>query len=410
MMVDRAFKSVCDELDRRRWITLGFGRIEALLNLLNNPERDLHTVQVVGTNGKGTTAVTISTALELAGHLSGAYLSPHVLSYTERVMIRRHSISEESFAAIMGRVIDLADEHDIAASQFELLTSGALTMFQEEGLSWAVLEAGLGARHDATTVTNPEVIVLTNVGLEHTEYLGDTVEEIAREKLASMTPGCTLILGTDDPEVVRLARSECERLDARLVEPLGKESIPRRADDTSYTARNVALGIRAAETILGLEFDPESRQEVATKVSGVLPARFERHEVRGVPVIVDGGHNPDGLVAALEAVRALHGDRQLGIVFGALRDKDIGSMLTALKNEASSLTLTRPANERAAEPDWILEEFDPRVRRGRKAVVIKDAGEALERVVEEMKQVDGVIMVTGSLYTAAEVLGSLRES
>jgi dihydrofolate synthase/folylpolyglutamate synthase len=409
MSKTKDFLSMVERLDRLRRITLGFERIEALLDLLDHPERDLRIVQVVGTNGKGTTAVSLAAALELAGHPAGAYLSPHVLSYVERIMIHGNFVSESSFASAMGSIIDLADENGIAASQFELLTAGAVALFRSEGLAWGVLEAGLGARHDATTAARPEAVVLTNVGLEHTEYLGDTVEEIAREKLASVPPGGTLILGSDDLRVIQVARSECERLGARLVE-VGEEPVPEDAGAVSYAARNVALGIRAAEALLGCRFDSESRREVAARVSGVLPARFERHEVRGVPVVVDGGHNLDGLAAALGAVRALYGDRPLGVVFGALRDKDIGSMLTALKNEASSLVLTRPANERAAEPGWIGREFDPRDREGRSAVVVTEAGEALERVVEEMRQADGVVLVTGSLYTAAEVLRSLRES
>ncbi|MDQ4105894.1 MAG: Mur ligase family protein [Actinomycetota bacterium] len=408
MTVARSFETVCSDLDLRRHVTLGFERIEALLDLLDHPERDLRVAQVVGTNGKGTTAVALAATLELAGHPSGVYLSPHVLSYVERMMVRGTFVSEGAFAATMGEVLDLADANNIPASQFELLTAGALGLFRSEGLSWAVLEAGLGARHDATTAARPEAVVLTNVGLEHTEYLGDTIEEIAREKLASVPLNGTLILGSDEPWLVGLARSECRRRGARLVE-VSPDSDPPHAPTVTYAARNVALGIRAAEVLLDREFGPGDRKEVFERVSGALPARFERHEVRGVPVVVDGGHNPAGLAAALGAVREIYGDRPLGVVFGALRDKDIGSMLTALKNEASSLALTRPVNERAANPGWVLREFDPRDREGRSAAVVADSGEALERVVEEMKQAGGVVLVTGSLYTAAEVLGRLRE-
>lgn len=403
----RSFADVCNELDDRRQVTLGFERIEALLDLLNHPERNLRVVQVVGTNGKGTTAVALAAALELAARPSGAYLSPHVLSYVERVMVRGKYVSEDDFANAMGEVLDDADENGIAASQFELLTAGAIAFFRKRELSWAILEAGLGARHDATTAAKPEAVVLTNVGLEHTEYLGDTIEEIAGEKLASVPAGGALILGSDDARVVELARSECERLGVRLVEVGEKSNV---GGSVSYTAKNVALGIRAAEVLLGRKFDPKAKDFVADRVVGVLPARFERHEVRGVPVVVDGGHNPDGLRAALRALRELYGDRELGVVFGALRDKDIGSMLTALKNEASYLVLTRPENERAAEPEVIWGEFDPLDRHERSAIIVKDAGEALERCVEEMSRSGGVVLVTGSLYTAAGVLGSLRES
>lgn len=406
----RSFKAVCDELDGRRQVTLGFERIVALLELLDHPERSLRVVQVVGTNGKGTTAVALASALELAGYPSGAYLSPHVLSYTERMMIGGNFVSEESFTEIIGEVIELADQNSVPASQFELLTAGAIALFRKEGLSFAIMEAGLGARHDATTATRPEAVVLTNVGLDHTEYLGETVEEIAAEKLASVPQGGILILGSADPRVIELARRRCERLGARLVEvaEVAEESEKERDGAVSYSAKNVRLGLRAAEVLLGNGLGIATQEKVAARIAGVLPARFERHEVYGVPVVVDGGHNPEGLAAALAAVREVYGDRPLGVVFGALRDKDIGSMLTAVKNEASTLVLTLPGNERAAEPYWIQREFEPRDRNGRSAIVVADANEALERVVEDMRQVDGAVLVTGSLYTAAEVLGRLR--
>ncbi|MCA1687510.1 MAG: bifunctional folylpolyglutamate synthase/dihydrofolate synthase, partial [Actinobacteria bacterium] len=174
-------------------MTLGLERIRALLSLLGNPQRSLRIAQVVGTNGKGTTAVALAAALEAAGLPSGAYLSPHVLSYTERVMLRGRFVSEERFASAMGGVMDGADANGVPASQFELLTAGALKLFADEGLSWAVLEAGLGAREDATSAAAPEAVVLTNVGLDHTEYLGETIEEISDEKLASLSAGAVLI-------------------------------------------------------------------------------------------------------------------------------------------------------------------------------------------------------------------------
>src|ERR687889_1810781 len=138
-----SFAQVCAELDRRRHVTLGFERIEALLAAMGNPERAIPgLVQVVGTNGKGTTALALAATLEEMGYPTGAYLSPHVISYTERVVLRGTQVSEVDFAAAMGETIELADRNNIPASQFELLTAGALGMFAAAGLSWAVLEAG----------------------------------------------------------------------------------------------------------------------------------------------------------------------------------------------------------------------------------------------------------------------------
>jgi dihydrofolate synthase/folylpolyglutamate synthase len=385
-------------------------RITALLSLLGEPQRSLRVAQVVGTNGKGTTAVSLAAALEAAGGPAGAYLSPHVLSYTERVMLRGEFVSEECFAAAMGEVIGVADANEVSASQFELLTSGALKLFADEGFSWAVLEAGLGARYDATSAAAPEAVVLTNVGLDHTEYLGETVEEISHEKLASLSAKAVLILGTDDPRVVAVARARCEEAGARLVERAPQtDELPLPADLPPYAARDTRLGLLAAEVLLGQVLADEERVRAARSVSGALPGRFEVHEVRGVPVVVDGGHNPSGIKAALEAVRSAYGERPLGVVFGVLRDKDVGSMLTELRKEAHVLVLTRPEDERAADPVHLMREHGPRDRERRRARVTTDVGDALDTAVDETKKIGGVVLITGSLYTGAPVLRRLRE-
>lgn len=413
MVARLSYKAVCEELDRRRRVALGFERIEALLERLGNPHHSLQVVQIVGTNGKSTTAVALASFLEAAGQPTGAYLSPHVLSYTERVMLHGHFVSEEEFAAAMGEAIEVADTNGISATQFELLTAGALLMFRDAGLSWAILEAGLGARHDATSVAETEAVVLTNVSLDHTEYLGDTVEEIAEEKLASLRKGATLILGTNDPRVVELARETIKKVGARFVEHktyrqpasgIEENTYSRERSDLTYLARNQHLGARTAEVLLGRPLRGEER------AARSLPGRFEVHEVSGVPVVVDGGHNLEGVKAGLGAVRARYGERPLGVVFGALKDKDVASMLDVLEREAQTLVLTRPANAggRALEPGWLEKEYGPRDAGGRRSRVTDDAYEALLLAAEEMKETGGVVLVTGSLYMGAAVLRRLR--
>jgi dihydrofolate synthase/folylpolyglutamate synthase len=398
-------------LDRRRHITLGFERIEALLEAMGHPERDIpHVVQVVGTNGKGTTAITLAGALQEAGHPSGAYLSPHVLSYTERVVLRGAYASEERFAAAMGETIDLADQHGIEVSQFEILTAGALRMFAEANVSWAVLEAGLGARYDATSVAGSEAVVLTNVALDHTEYLGDTVEEIAAEKLASLRPGATLFLGTSDERVVDLARDTCRSLGATLVEVSDPPRIPHPAGLAPYAARNVDLGVAVAEALAETSFSGAVRVKVASGVVGTLPGRFEVGELDGVTVVLDGGHNVAGTSAALAAVQAAYPGRALGVVFGVLREKDAAGMLSGVAGEAHAIVLTRPEGERASDPAGVGSEHNPLDREGRKAVVVPDPVEASKAAVEAVGERDGVVLVTGSLSTVAPVSRWLREA
>lgn len=404
-----SFAQVCAELDRRRYVTLGFERIEALLTAMGHPEGDVPgLVQVVGTNGKGTTALALAAALQEMGYPSGAYLSPHVLSYTERVVLHGDQVSEEDFAAAMSETIELADSNGIPASQFELLTAGALGMFAASGLSWAVLEAGLGARHDATSVVRPDAVVLTNVSVDHTEYLGETVEEIAEEKLASLRPGATLFLGTDKGRIIDLAHSTCRRLGARLVLPgEAGENIPFPGL-APYAADDVRLGIAVAESLLGRSLPAEVEQKVALAILETLPGRFEVHEVEGVPVVVDGGHNTAGLSAALAGMHAVYGKRPLGVVFGVLREKDATSMLAGLKGEANAIVLTRPESERAADPAQV--EHALLDRGERRALVVEDPVEALGVAVKAVREAAGVVLVTGSLSTAAPVLRWLREA
>ena len=167
-------------MDRRRHVTLGFERIETLLGAMGHPDRDLpNIVQVVALTQGNHRRLPRHRSVEL-GRRRCLPLAARPL-YTERVVLRGRQASEEEFAAAMGETMELADAHGIPASQFEILTAGALKMFAEAGLSWAVLEAGLGARHDATSVARPDAVVLTNVAIDHTEYLGGTVEEIPGE-------------------------------------------------------------------------------------------------------------------------------------------------------------------------------------------------------------------------------------
>jgi dihydrofolate synthase/folylpolyglutamate synthase len=324
-------------------------------------------------------------------------------------MLHGAFVSEERFAAAMGETMEIADANGVSASQFEVLTAGALKVFADDGLSWAVLEAGLGARHDATSAVPAEAVVLTNVGLDHAEYLGESIEEISREKLASLTPGATLILGSYDPRVLAIARERCQEVGARLVEP-GRKDPPLTGTLPPYAQADARLGLRAAEVLIGRAVSPSVRARVETGISGTLPGRFEVHEVGGVPIVVDGAHNPEGIKAVLEAVRSIYGESPLGVVFGVLRDKDVASMLTGLQKEARALVLTRPDGERAADPAHLMREYGPRDREGRRARVEADGVRAVESVVEETREEGGVVLVTGSLQTAAPVLRWLREA
>jgi dihydrofolate synthase/folylpolyglutamate synthase len=259
-------------------------------------------------------------------------------------------------------------------------------------------------------VVAAEAVVLTNVALDHTRYLGETVEEIAAEKLASLRPGATLLLGTEDPRVLEVAERESRRLGARMVH-LGEVGDERIAGlgFAPYAARDVGLGFEAVEILLDRALTAEARKAAALAVRDALPGRFEVHEVEGVPVVVDGGHNAAGIAATLAAVRSAYVGRPLAVVFGVLHDKDAGSMLTALEGEARAIMLTRPEGERAANPALVAREHHPLDLVGRRALVVEDPVEAVITAVGQVAEAGGVVLVTGSLATAAPVLRWLRE-
>jgi dihydrofolate synthase/folylpolyglutamate synthase len=342
------------------WPKDGFGleRIEALLGRLGDPQLRYPSIHVVGTNGKSTVTRTIEALLVAAGLSVGAYLSPHVRGWAERIRVRGE---EADFEAAIERV--RAEAERLGASQFEVLTAAALTEFAEAGVDVAVVEAGLGGRHDATNVLRSPVQVLTNVGLEHTEVLGATREAIAAEKLAVVQPGAVVVLG--EPEWEALAREN----GAAQVVVAGHS--------------NLALGLAAAEAFLGRPVDGH--------VDVRLPGRLERLSEDPLE-IWDGAHNLAGLGYALPRLPSA----RYVIVASILADKDVDGMLAALSVLGDRLVATSSSNERALSAADLAQRAAPFFRQ---VEPIEDPAEALTRA----RALGEPVLVTGSLYLLADL-------
>jgi dihydrofolate synthase/folylpolyglutamate synthase len=322
----------------------GVERMHALLDMLGNPERAFRSVHVVGTNGKSTATRTIAALLRADGLETGAYTSPHVSGWHERL-----DTDPLTFESVIAAVRPAAER--LNATQFETLTAAALARFAREGVDAAVVEAGLGGRLDATNVLDARVVHLTNVSLEHTEVLGSTREAIAREKLAVATPGAVVVLG--EPEWAPLLPDNEVRLGG---------------------ARD------AAEAFLG--------RPIEGSVDVALPGRLEW---RGPDEVWDGAHNPTGL-----EYQARHlPDRDWVVVASILEDKDSEAMFEQMARRGRTLIATRSSNARAldekelarrAEPYFDRVESDP------------DPRSALVRARSL-----GPVLVTGSLYLLADL-------
>jgi dihydrofolate synthase / folylpolyglutamate synthase len=346
----------------------GLERMRALLSRLGNPQRAYPSIHIVGTNGKTTTARILEAMLEAEGLTVGTYTSPHVLGWSERIRVGG---AEADLESAVERVRPPAEE--LGATQFEVLTAAALAHFEASGVDVAVVEAGLGGRHDATNVVRSSVQVLTNVALEHTDHLGDTREAIAAEKLAVVQPGSTVVLG--EPEWADLARAN----GAEVLIHAGRS--------------NLALALAAGEAFLGRPVDAAPAREL------VLPGRLERRGEAPLE-IWDGAHN-------LPAVGYLLGrlpSREYVLVLSILADKDVDGMLAALSPLGERVIVTSSSNPRALAPEELgrhAEPFFPEIQE------ISDPVAALESARSAAGE-DGAVLVTGSLYLLADLSAAIR--
>jgi dihydrofolate synthase / folylpolyglutamate synthase len=347
----------------------GLGRIRELLRRLGDPQRRFKAIHVVGTNGKTTTVRSAEALLLSEGVDAGAYTSPHVESWAERIRVGGE---EADLETVLGPV--RAEAEAVGATQFEALTAAALAEFAAAGVDVAVVEAGLGGRLDATNVLDAPVVVLTNVSLDHTDVLGATREEIAAEKLAVVRPGAYVVLG--EPEW----------------EPAAREA--GAAGVSVVAASSGVLAHAAVECFLGRPVDPAPLEDV------VVPGRLER--VGESPLeIWDGAHNLAGVGYLL--TRVPRADWVL--VASILADKDAAGMLAALSALGGRFVATSSSSNRALPAEELAAIAAPFFA---EVHAVVDPREALARG-RELAGEDGALLVTGSLYLLAD-LASVRPS
>ena len=372
----------------------GLERMRRLLTVLGSPQERFSAIHVVGTNGKSSTVRMCAALLEAHGVRAGAFLSPHLETFAERIRIGDADLDPDAFAAAVQRAaaaaakVDRTLEGDDRVTQFELVTAAAFAELARQEVDVAVVEAGLGGRHDATNVLGAPVVVLTNVGLEHTRWLGPTVRDIAGEKLAVVRPDATLVLGPVDPEVRELAAAT----GARIVIP---EPLEAAAALPGYQAQNFIVAASAARAHLG-ELDPRLVAEVAGRIQ--VPGRMQVVAQRPL-TIYDGAHNPSGVEALAET---LPGARPLIAVVSILDDKDAAGMLRALVGKISGAVFTSSRNPRALSPATLASLAEQ--LGGPASEIVRDPRQAVDRA-RELAGPDGAVLATGSIYLVADLLG-----
>jgi len=383
----------------------GLDRMRRLMTTMDNPQMRFRSIHVVGTNGKSSTVRMTAAILRRHGLRTGSYLSPHLVSFAERIRIDDADLDPAEFGAAIQRaahaaeLVDRSLAEDDRVTQFELLTSAAYSELARQQVEVAVIEAGLGGRYDATNVIPSRVQVLTSVGLEHTRWLGPTIEAIATEKLDVVRPGATLVLGHGlHPDANAVAEQVAAERGARIARAGVDPGVPLSALG-AYQRRNFALARAAAEAYLG-ELDAGA---VATAAAETLvPGRLQVIDDEPV-TLLDGAHNPEGMAALAEALDDpfAAGRRPVIAVISILDDKDAAGMLSMLLPRCDGLVLTASQNPRALPPPT-LQSLAGQLG-GPPCQVIRDPRAALVRA-RKLAGPAGLVVATGSIYLVADLL------
>lgn len=414
-----------------------------LLRSAEHPEHRFPSVLIAGTNGKGSTAATLASILRVSGLRTGLYTSPHLLRLNERIRVNGEDISDEDFADLHAAVDRIArklvEEGGLPwhPSFFEMMTAIAFEYFARRKVDLAVLEVGMGGRLDATNVVEPRVSVITDISLDHQTFLGNTVGEIAREKVGIIRRGGVVVTLPQQPEANDVIGNTILELDARAVNAvryvppvspgsaqylvpstvqgntefvhryplavLGEEILVETPLVGRHQLRNVALAIAAA-----VELRQQGFSEITPKTieSGIRqthwPGRFQVLAGRpGWPeMVIDVAHNPAGAWALRSALSERYEGRPLIFVFGAMRDKAISEMAEILFPLADRVIATKPENPRAASPEEIRQAA---IRTGAEVEEVENVHRAMEQA-RDLAGAETVIVVTGSIYLVGEVM------
>jgi dihydrofolate synthase / folylpolyglutamate synthase len=392
----------------------GLDRMHRMMTALGSPEQSFKSIQVLGTNGKSSTTRMTAAILQAHGLRTGAYLSPHLISYRERVLIDGSELSPDSFAEGIARATTAAElvnrtlAEDDHVTQFELLTAAAFWQMAEQQIEVAVIEAGLGGRYDATSVIAARVTALTNVGLEHTRWLGPTITDIAEEKLAVLPVGGTLVLGQQPaPEALTVAERVAAERGATIVHARPLEPELALLAKGPFQRRNFALARSIAASFL--ELAGVAVSEPAIAAAGAATAVPGRLALIGhdPPTLLDGAHNPDAVTALVEAIPGLLGEVPLALVLGVLEDKDAAGMLATLLPLCARVWFTAPPSSRALSPAALQSlarqlgfegvECEPRAER------------ALAQAQTWARAHHGAVLATGSVYLVGGLLAEIDD-
>lgn len=401
----------------------GLDRIRELCMGLGNPQKKMKFIHVTGTNGKGSVCSMLSSVLCEAGYKVGLFTSPYVREFNERMRINGENIPDDRLAELTERVKTVADKMADRPTEFELITAIAFEYFYEEKCNVVVLEVGMGGRYDATNIIDSSLLsIITGISIDHTAFLGDTVEKIAYEKAGIIKHNSVALYGGDDMIAEGVIADEVTKKQSILCKTdyselkiissdLSGTTFDYRARQRlkisllgSYQPKNAAIVLDALDNLSGIGLSVSEDAVKKGLCKAKWPARFEIIG-RDPLVIFDGAHNPQGIGAAVESIKSYFGEQRVVIMSGVLRDKDYGVIADRLSEVAAEVFTITPPSPRALSAEEYAEVISSR---GVKATACMSIEKALSLGKEKAAELDTALFCLGSLYTYGEVMTVLE--
>jgi len=397
-------------------IELGLGRIKEILCRFDNPQEKLKIIHVAGTNGKGSTCSILSCILQAAGLRVGLFTSPHLVKYTERIKINGEAISDSDFLKILTEVTSMAQTHSIHLTEFEILTAAAFIYFERQNIDFAIMEVGLGGRLDATNVvTKPILSAITSISKDHTDRLGNTIEQIAAEKAGIIKNGVTCVV-LENNAGLQTIKNIAESNNAPLI--IAKNTAKIKVENNKnfalidgkkyefllfgeYQAENLSLCLTILNILQqkGLHINGKSIERGLKNVRH--SARFEYN--KDLNLVIDGAHNPDGARALRQSLNIFFTKAPVTFIYATINTKDYASILKTLIRPCDELIFYRFKRENAVEIGD-LEEIAP--PHSGKIGIANNAQEILKIAKKNLENRHPVVL-TGSLYAIGEIYAQI---
>ena len=413
-------------------VKLGLENISGLLKHLGNPQKELKTIHIAGTNGKGSTALFLNSIFNISGYKTGLYVSPHLIDIRERITVGTRKISQKSFIELSEHIFCVMEKEDLPVTFFEFVTALAFLYFSQERVDIGIIEVGLGGRLDATNVLNPLVSIITEIGMEHTQYLGSSIKEISSEKGGIIKPGGVVFISAKNNEAIATIKNISKKERATCFQ-YGEDFVINKHDDYSKQTLQTPL-----PQIFSIEFQGRKLIKLKIKTAGIfqiknsatatavalylsnkyrainensiseglkktrIPCRMELMQ-QSPRIVLDVAHNFQAMRALIENIPLFFTFKRLIVILGILNDKDYKKIIKILSAKSDTFIMTEPISKRALSAH-LLETQASSLHK--QTFIEKKVSKALKKA-NEIAGPHDLILVTGSFYSVGEALSEL---